>query len=742
MANMIPGLIKHYSSGNPLHQVFESLRQKLPDTFDVLHSFNLENDDSPLLYGVDAVVISSEGIIGVCTARDGAPWLPWYSQGLLDALPDRLSVPGPISTLRDQFKLALRRATPKLFEGGDPAVGVGFAIWSGHDKKRCEGTRIVLNIDSNPSELQRYFHELIEFWNRPTKRIAAEGQTEILQSLRQELDRRSSLVVKAGEIEAKRIKLTESQYELFDAFDISRNPRLLIEGGAGTGKTLCALDIAQMEAARGKRVLLSCFNANLAKHMNMLLDTAIGSGESTPKSAIRLRVSHIHDVCRTLAHEAGFESELAPPWEGGQHNLNELYRSIYPAVALRAIDLLGYRGIYDSLVVDEAQDILNDEAYLSILDALLKDGINSGSWAVFHDPRQLIYNQSEENMEDIYESSLSRLRSTRPFEHTLDVNCRNSSEIAEVAGAVSGIDPIKNGAIVTGISSQIIWYDTIEDQVMKISQKISDWIGSGISPDRFVILSRYTLPNSGLKDGLDANLVDLDLVNWDSAMEARPTGSIVFSTIHNFKGLESEFVILADVDNLDEEWRTKLYYVGITRANTAVTVSASTDIRIPVMSALQHQQSNTIETVDIGDDIGRPQVSELIDRSIRSGAKPLFSVSESRRAAQTYLSETPTKPDTWWGTIGPVIYELSLCALKDIPTYMSVKLRVIGHDGSLTQVRLATGDDDAGKYIFVDENGNCEHEYCPVILEESFRIAPSLHLTTSSGAKVRLMIRN
>jgi len=41
-------------------------------------------------------------------------------------------------------------------------------------------------------------------------------------------------------------------------------PRLLVEGGAGTGKTLLAVALAREHAAQGRAVLFTCFNKALA----------------------------------------------------------------------------------------------------------------------------------------------------------------------------------------------------------------------------------------------------------------------------------------------------------------------------------------------------------------------------------------------------------------------------------------------------------------------------------------------
>jgi hypothetical protein len=45
------------------------------------------------------------------------------------------------------------------------------------------------------------------------------------------------------------------------------NPRLLVQGMAGTGKTLLAVNVAEKLSSAGKKVLLLCFNDNLRIHL-------------------------------------------------------------------------------------------------------------------------------------------------------------------------------------------------------------------------------------------------------------------------------------------------------------------------------------------------------------------------------------------------------------------------------------------------------------------------------------------
>lgn len=65
------------------------------------------------------------------------------------------------------------------------------------------------------------------------------------------------------ETEQQILRLTEEQYRCLD--QLQDNARCLFEGGAGTGKTLLALEFSRREALSGRKVLLVCFNKLLGQ---------------------------------------------------------------------------------------------------------------------------------------------------------------------------------------------------------------------------------------------------------------------------------------------------------------------------------------------------------------------------------------------------------------------------------------------------------------------------------------------
>lgn len=76
--------------------------------------------------------------------------------------------------------------------------------------------------------------------------------------LRRDFDLPVSSLAMREEEDRKRIELTEQQYQFLSVVDA--NDRALVIGGAGTGKTLLALEFAKREILEGRDVGLFCFN--------------------------------------------------------------------------------------------------------------------------------------------------------------------------------------------------------------------------------------------------------------------------------------------------------------------------------------------------------------------------------------------------------------------------------------------------------------------------------------------------
>ena len=90
---------------------------------------------------------------------------------------------------------------------------------------------------------------------------------DILFVLRKDFDKAVSIKTKVDYAEEQLFSLTQEQYRCIDG--LSMNPRCLIHGPAGTGKTILALKHAKESVAQGKKVALFCYNLLLSSDLKI-----------------------------------------------------------------------------------------------------------------------------------------------------------------------------------------------------------------------------------------------------------------------------------------------------------------------------------------------------------------------------------------------------------------------------------------------------------------------------------------
>jgi superfamily I DNA/RNA helicase len=106
-------------------------------------------------------------------------------------------------------------------------------------------------------------------------------------------------------------------------------------------------------------------------------------------------------------------------------------------------------------------------------------------------------------------------------------------------------------------------YKKTADQVSALETILRMLLREGIKSEQIVILSPIRYSNSA------ASLITECVVS-----ELPVNNAVFYSTIHGFKGLESPVIILTDIDNLTDDARMNILYVGMTRAKSALYILA------------------------------------------------------------------------------------------------------------------------------------------------------------------------
>lgn len=340
--------------------------------------------------------------------------------------------------------------------------------------------------------------------------------------------------------EARRLVLTKDQMRVLDFLRSHR--RAAVSGGAGTGKTVLALEKARRLASEGIKTLLTCYNRQLADYLARLC-----SGTSN------LDVMSFHQLCYRQVEKANHVSgrdlvaEAKVTYPG-----TDLYDVQLPNALAYALEVLPDR--YDAVVCDEGQDFR--EEFWFPLELLLSD-YDRGPLYVFYDDNQNIYARA----------STFPIRD-EPF--TLTTNCRNTAPIHSAAYCHYKGIPVSPPDI-EGDDVQFDASPGRDAQAKKINAWIVDLIArQSVDPGDITVL----IADARRKAEYYSTLRRLPLPKPAIWLEEGIPGNdtVLIDTIQRFKGLESPVVVLWGLDTMDLARNEELLYVGMSRAKSLLVV--------------------------------------------------------------------------------------------------------------------------------------------------------------------------
>ena len=475
---------------------------------------------------------------------------------------DRVTVKneGPFAQVSSASSALYKYLVDKLPNIRNTPVGYGVItpdiVWS--IKRPDCVPELVYDKHDKQQHFSAYISRIAAFWNewmqkhlgRTPQVFELRDRQRILEELRGDFDLRPSMGSRIDQASDELIVLTKQQYRVLDDFPL--NARMIIQGGAGTGKTLLAIEAARRSAIGGEKVFLCCYNRNLASFLRSVM-TGIEN----------IDVYHLHGFMAEIIAAANLLDRLPEVRE------EDLFAIFYPELCQEGLITLDRWQPYDVLIVDEAQDLLGD-TYIQVLDALVKGGLGDGNWKIFMDPKQDIFN-------GISTGGFNRFLNPRPARRPLSTNCRNTSPIGVITRLLSGID-CDETLETTGPEVELHWYQDNNDQRRKISKCINRLLGEHIPASEIIVLSRYRRENSSLRDGLidvPYSLTDMDPTNVVTSQN----NIIRFSTIGAFKGLESKAVVLIDIDGLTSNDARMRTYEGCSRAIAYLSLFINEDLK-------------------------------------------------------------------------------------------------------------------------------------------------------------------
>jgi hypothetical protein len=398
---------------------------------------------------------------------------------------------------------------------------------------------------------------------------------EIRQFLRPDFERWVTRSTAIRESEAGLISLTEDQYLVLDM--ISDNPRCLIEGAAGTGKTVLALEYARREASCGKRVALVCFNRLLGDWFEHRAKEFKIPG---------LTATSFFRFLRSLVISSEFRDE----YECTSRNTDPaiVFSELLPFYAQLAVE--AGSPSFDVLVMDEAQDLLNSEN-IDLIGAMLRGGMAGGSWYIFGDfTRQCIHGNVSPT------AAMAALESRCPhFVRTrLRTNCRNTRRIGEETALLSGFTspPYKLGQI-DGLAVDYRYWKNASHQLEKLTEVVQQMISDGVDLSDVVLISSRKFADSvAAKLSVECPKRSVTAYELRSGADSeRRSSGVGFATVQAFKGMESRAVIFCDVEEVENEAPQALLYTGMSRARSLLVMLVHESERGAIAKSLTRKLS-------------------------------------------------------------------------------------------------------------------------------------------------------
>ena len=313
-------------------------------------------------------------------------------------------------------------------------------------------------------------------------------------------------------------RMTSEQNYLLDYLEEQKIAA--IQGGAGTGKTMLAIEKAR-RLSKNEKVVFLCFNS-------LLMDT--------------LKSTYADELPNVV-----FTNLYSITTKAFKRNVNEIDITNF----LSNFDMHSLVWDFKSIIIDEGQDFSNEQIELLKEIAILNDG----SFYVFYDKNQLV--QQRMRLDWLYNMDCRLV---------LSYNCRNTHHIAKTSSNPLGIKEVK---MRFNIDGEMPYYHNTTDKtdlLTWLKRRIDKYTSEGLNLSQIVILTTKTIEKS--------ILCDVSKIGKHNITYEIDRNNILFTTARKFKGLEADVVFLVDTDSnqfSDDESR-RVFYVAASRAKSFLEI--------------------------------------------------------------------------------------------------------------------------------------------------------------------------
>lgn len=521
-------------------EMFDILRRNLSDDYYVFHSVQLSEDEDGYIEEseIDFVILHKEKGFLCLEAKNGRPHVrnrEWfYGNGV------KMSHGGPYKQAkRERHKLQdnIQRLWRVEFVENlycKYCFGVWLYGYQRHELDSMESVEIQKNLTLAHDDAESIEARISAIYDLDRTSYVPLDDEKFEWLLRKMAPQYHGEYVSIPQLrreqcDYKLFRMENEQKRLLDYLE--EQDSAVINGMAGSGKTVMAIEKANRLALSGERVLFLCYNRFLSEY---LIDVYTNS-------SIQFMTIDFFacQQCRTSSAD-------------------------YIRLKQKLVEL-DIQFPYKHVIIDEGQDFgeeTNGREGLSDIVATLQMIVKkkNGSFFLFYDRNQLIQSDS---VPKFIEDADCRL--------TLFCNCRNTKKVAEASVRLLNVPSDKIIKMKRGTDDGTAPKMFFANDVECVKRIIENVVTNAVENDRIQILTIESEHSSILTPHLQSEVVREVQRYFYMCGDKR----IPFTTCRKFKGLEAEIVILLDMDKEmlkksphDEELleKQRLAYVGASRA--------------------------------------------------------------------------------------------------------------------------------------------------------------------------------
>jgi hypothetical protein len=567
MAKMFPPQWQDVNGSHAEGVVYRKLRDETPDDWLAVHSLGLSSHRSKPWAEIDFVVVGPFGVLclevkgGSVRVEHGR----WTTNGQALKESPFSQAGGGSAALNNE----LRTRFPSLAKAV-VAHGVVFPDVTFEAQGAGIDNALVYDDRDLQTPMREYLERLGRHWHEYHGRVGDRARplsrgerNAVLSYLAPSFDLVPTLRARLAHTESELIELTRTQGRILRG--LRDQDRALIRGGAGTGKTLLAVEEATRFAAGGRSVLVCCRSHQLAAYISELL--------GDPAVVVR----SYEELLRELVTDADRWGRIP---DADPRDVLHIY---LPEEALESILQLGRGDSYDVLVLDEAQDLLLEGA-LDAFDLLLKGGLDGGEWRIFLDQKQNVF--SSVDLEQ-----LDRIDRHTTSKYQLVDNCRNTPQVSATTAMLSAVAADE---VLASDGPEVETRFVLErrEEAQGAAAIVRDWLKRGVAPEDIVVVAMDEQVAARVEAGWPVDAAKL--VPWGST--AADAVRIVAAAA--FKGLEAAAVVVVGARELHERETLQRMYVACSRARVLLGVVLDEDCREDFnLRAVEHARRG-MQTVD------------------------------------------------------------------------------------------------------------------------------------------------